>query len=260
VFGDASRAEFDRTGILKIEGAFGDGDAALMRDVLWTELRDRYGIDRAAPETWDRHLPTGLKATKKSRVFDPICAPTVVEALDALLGDGHWDRPKQYGNVLVTMPNATSWRVPHHLWHSDFESAAPTAELFAVKLWALFDDVAPGGGGTPQIAGSHRLFARYLAGTDERRYKRTKFGFLDSHPWLRELATDDGDPQRNARFMAETDVDGIPARVVELTGRAGDVFITHGWVFHSIAVNATDHPRLMRSVAVRRHPHASLTS
>ena len=66
----------------------------------------------------------------------------------------------------------------------------------------------------------------------------------------------DGDVRRGVaeavvRFLTETDVDGLPARVVELTGVPGDVFITHAWVFHSIAANARQTPRMMRSGAIR---------
>ncbi|TDD56367.1 hypothetical protein E1263_25345 [Kribbella antibiotica] len=47
--------------------------------------------------------------------------------------------------------------------------------------------------------------------------------------------------------LREADVDGIPVRVIELTGRAGDVYITHPWVLHSIAPNTRETPRMMRS-------------
>jgi hypothetical protein len=39
--------------------------------------------------------------------------------------------------------------------------------------------------------------------------------------------------------------------VVELTGAPGDLFVTHPWVFHSIAGNAGTEPRFMRSFAIR---------
>ena len=38
------------------------------------------------------------------------------------------------------------------------------------------------------------------------------------------------------------EVDGVCLRVVECTGRAGDVYVTHPWVFHSIASNASTRP------------------
>ena len=140
--------------------------------------------------------------------------------------------------------------MPHRIWHPDFPPTLPAGRVTVVKLWALFDDVDPGGGGTPQLAGSHLAFARYLARTGEPDYKRAKLGFLDSDPWLKTLTRDDGAPDRNACLMDGTDVDGVRLRVVECTGRAGDVYVTHPWVFHSIASNASTRPRLMRSVAI----------
>jgi hypothetical protein len=251
VLSDAQAQVFDRSGIVKLDQAFDPDSATAMRDVVWAELRRRHGIERADPATWDRHLPTGLRTSKRSRVFEPILSVAVCAALDRLLGESRWLSPKHFGNVLVTMPNSTEYRVPHRIWHSDFPPTLPTDRLSVVKLWALFDEVAPGGAGTPQLSGSHRLFAQYVAATRETDYKRAKFGFLRSHPWLRALTVDDGDPRRNAIFMDEGIViDGVEVRVVECTGSAGDVFITHPWVFHSIADNATERPRFMRSAAI----------
>ena len=65
--------------------------------------------------------------------------------------------------------------------------------------------------------------------------------------------TDDADPDRAARFMgSEHDADGIGVRVVELTGRPGDVVITHPWTLHHAAPNRASYPRLMRSKAIHR--------
>ena len=182
-----------------------------------------------------------------------MCGAVVAEVLDLLFGAGQWRRPKHYGNVLVTMPTTGVWRVPHKVWHPDFEPTLPPDRLTVVKLWALFDDVDAAGGGTPHLAGSHLAFSRYLARTGESDYKRAKFGFLNSHPWLQALTRDDGDPDRNERFMVTgTDIDGVKLRVVECTGKSGDVYLTHPWVFHSIAGNASHRPRLMRSFAIAR--------
>jgi hypothetical protein len=249
------QSQFDATGICKIERAFSADEAALMRDVVWREMHRRYAIERESRSTWNNHPPTGLKTTKKSRVFAPILGPALRSALDDLFGAEQWTRPKHYGQVLVTMPNAREWRVPSRLWHADFQYHAPFAPLFAIKCWILFDDVDPGGAGTPQLAGSHRLTARYISdlAPDEREYKRVRDGFLRSHPWLQALSTDDDDPDRNARFMHnDADIEGLPARVVECTGWAGDIYVTHPWVMHSIAANAGTRPRLMRSMAIYR--------
>ena len=168
-----------------------------MRDVVWAELAQRHDMDRDVPSTWTTLEPTGLKTSKQHRAFAPICGPRLTAALDDLFGADRWVPPKQFGNVLVTLPNATSWRVPAKVWHSDFPPTLPRDELRAVKVWALLDDIDAGGGGTPQLAGSHRAFAQYLERTGDVDYKRAKFGFLDSHGWLQLLTHDDGTEHRN---------------------------------------------------------------
>ena len=249
------RAEFDRNGILKIEGVFSAAEAARMQEAIWGELRQRHGILRDDPATWSRHPPTGLKSSKRHRSFAPVFGPGLGGALDDLFGAEGWIQPKHAGQVLVTMPGATEWRVPHHLWHVDFQYTLPPERLVIVKCWALVDDLEPGGGATPQIAGSHRLVANFVAGRTgaELDFRRTRMAFMRSQPWLKALATDDDDPDRNERFMTETDVDGVPVRVVELTGAAGTVYITHPWVLHSLAPNTRKTPRLMRSFPIRQN-------
>ena len=256
------RAEFERTGIIKLEAVFSAAEAARMRDVVWGELRRRHEIERDDPTTWNRHPPHGLKSSKKHHAFAPIFGATMRAALDGLFGVDGWVMPKHYGQVLVTMPNAATWRVPHRLWHADFQYHANPDDLFAVKYWALFTDMEPGGGATPQLAGSHRATARFLEGRegDQREYKRVRDGFLRSHDWLRALMQNDDDAGRNERFMNDGfDLDGLPLRVMECTGRAGDVYLTHPWVMHSIAVNARTEPRFMRSHAVYAARSASST-
>ncbi len=251
-------AEFERDGIVRLPAAFGADAAANMREVIWRELATRHSIERDRPETWPQGAAWSLKNSKRSRVFDSILSPAVVDALDALFGAGRWQSPKNWGNVLVTFPDAEEWTVPHRIWHSDFPPTLRPDQVDVVKVWAVCSGIQPGGGGTPQLAGSHRLFARWLAANPQTDYKRAKLGFLQSHPWLRSLSknTDELDAAaRISMFTNESDVDGLPARVVETTGEPGDVWITHPWVFHSIAVNADVVPRMQRSAAIwRRAP------
>ena len=230
---------FERDGIVKVPAAFSADDAARMRDVLWSELAARHGMQRDDPSTWTNLRPTGLKTTKTDRSADAILGPRLRSALDELLGE--WTEPPHQGQVLVTMPTGEPWSVPHRMWHTDLGFDLPTDELVAVKIWALLGDLEPGGGGTPQVAGSHRVIARYLTTTDERDFKTIRDRVLRSDPWFRNLTS------AGERSVEPGDVDGLPVRVVELTGRAGDVYLTHPWILHSIAPNASDSPRMMRS-------------
>ena len=77
---------------------------------------------------------------------------------------------------------------------------------------------------------------------------------MDHDPWLRALSrADDPDPDRNDRFMAaDHDADGIRVRVVELTGRPGEVVITHPWVLHHAAPSVGTYPRMMRGRNLQR--------
>ena len=233
---------FERDGIVKVPAAFSADDAARMRDVLWSELRDRHGMDRDDRSTWTTLRPTGLKTTKRHPVANAILGPRLRSVLDDLHGE--WKQPPHQGQVLVTMPTGEAWAVPRRQWHTDFGFDQPADELAAVKIWALLDDLEPGGGGTPQVAGSPRVIARYLSTTDEREFTAIRDQVLRSDPWFRSL-TSAG--ERPVDPMVEADLDGLPVRVVELTGRAGDVYVTHPWILHSIAPNASDTPRMMRS-------------
>jgi hypothetical protein len=46
-------------------------------------------------------------------------------------------------------------------------------------------------------------------------------------------------------------VEGVPVRVAELAGEAGDVVIGHPWLLHCGAPNCGPAPRLMRVQRVR---------
>ena len=252
---EAWRVEFDRTGIAKIPGAFGRAEAMRMQAVVWRELGRRYGIERDDPSTWNRHPPTGLISSKKSAAFAPICGPVVAAMLTELLGN--WRPPKHFGNVLVTMPDAAS---------GECLTASGTPTSSPPWWWPIRCQSSRCGlsamTSRPVVVARHswsvrtRCSRRYVERTGERDYKRAKFGFLASHPWLADLSRDAAEPARTERCLSGTEIDGIDVRVVECTGCAGDVYITHPWVFHSIAPNATDRPRLMRSVAVWGAPLA----
>jgi hypothetical protein len=255
---DRQRAEFDDLGFVRIPDAFSADDAAAMRTVAWRELGHRYGIREDDRATWTTEQPTGLKHTKRHRAFDAIDSGALTAAFDALIGTGEWVRPRTWGQVMVTFPNRSRpWVVPHGVWHVDFRyDAIVSGPLFGLKVFAFFGDVAPRGGGTLVIARSHRLVSRFVKDQPDgirTDFRRSRLRFMEHHPWLRALATPTYDAGRTVRFMDQDgDVDGIAARVVELTGTAGDVVITHPWTVHHVAFNSGSYPRLMRGQSIYR--------
>ena len=160
--------------------------------------------------------------------------------------------------VTFPFPNPDqAWVLPHHLWHVDFHYAIPTSgPPFGLKEFALFGDIGPRGGGTLLISRSHRMVAEFLLEQPEalrRDFRRTRLRFMGRHPWLAELARPGTEPSRTRRFMDhDTDVNRITARVVELTGQAGDVALSHPWVVHHVAPNTSERPRFMRAQSLCR--------
>jgi ectoine hydroxylase-related dioxygenase (phytanoyl-CoA dioxygenase family) len=123
-----------------------------------------------------------------------------------------------------------------------------SAEPRPVQYFAFLDSVRPRGGGTLALAGSHRLVAPYLGEGEAFRMGRVRTS-LAVHPWLRALWTpdDSSDPDdRIRRYLGEeTVVDGVPLRVLELTGEPGDVVVMHCDTFHAVAPNRSGRPRWM---------------
>jgi ectoine hydroxylase-related dioxygenase (phytanoyl-CoA dioxygenase family) len=69
---------------------------------------------------------------------------------------------------------------------------------------------------------------------------------LASHPWLRGLWKPGDGGDRIQRYMNDgTIIDGVPLRVVELTGEPGDVILMHSDCFHAVAPNRLTEPRMM---------------
>jgi hypothetical protein len=110
----------------------------------------------------------------------------------------------------------------------------------------------PRGGGTLILSGSPRLLASQERGipADQRRGldTRARERFYRLHPWLMALTGQAPSPaDRISAFMdGETIVEGVPLRVVELTGQPGDMVFCHPAMVHCRAPNRGTHPRFMR--------------
>lgn len=250
--------EFDERGIVRLHDVFSNEDASRMRTVVWSELEHRYGALEHDPSTWTPGSAHGMKTSRKSPAFAPIGAPALFDAIDELLGAGSWKPPAHWGQVMVTFPEPhEQWVVPSKQWHADWAFTSEAELLFGLKVFAFFGDVAPQGGGTLVVTGSHRIVERFVPMTSvELRsdYRACRQQLMQHDPWLRALArADDPDPDRNERFMAaDHDADGVPVRVVELTGHPGEVVIAHPWILHHAASNVTSYPRMMRGRNLQR--------
>jgi hypothetical protein len=215
--------EFDGSGLIRLTGAVRDHDVTGMRDRIWDFLAER-GIDRDDPATWPAGKPPKLQALHRSGVFAPMASAPVCAALDALLGT--WQTPKVWGLPLVTFPEPGEWAVPRTGWHVDAWGARPGVTVFVFPA-----PVAPKGGGTLVLAGSHPIVARELAAGAKP--ADIKASLAERDRWLRDVWSGG---YRSAE--GETELDGHRIRLVELTGAAGDAILMHPATLHAPAPNA----------------------
>ena len=252
---------FERTGIVKLTGVFSDDCATAMREAVWRGWADTYGVRRDDPTTWGvvPRFKT-LKAVKRDPSFRAVLGDALRSIADRLLGPG-WSTSNGFGSLLTSFPNATEWHLPSNdgMWHSDYGYTTPMDPLPGLRVFAVFGDVPAGGGGTLLVEGSHRMVERFVRAHPDVAAGRARLARSSCHasnPWLHELTHGDAsDRGRVDRFMATTtDVDGIPARVIEACGQPGDVYVCHPWTIHCPPPNAHTQPRFLRSPTLGHRP------
>jgi hypothetical protein len=97
-----------------------------------------------------------------------------------------------------------------------------------VQAFVLIDDVRPQGGATLALAGSHKL--HYV----ERG--------ANAHDVLRRNSEFNSAPEK---FLKPQNVHGTQVQIIEMSGRAGDVYLMDLRVLHSPSVNSRDGLRMM---------------
>jgi hypothetical protein len=130
--------------------------------------------------------------------------------------------PAQEGTqLLLSPPHQGAWTLERLNWHVDV-TARPPDRLPGVQAFMLIDDVAPQGGGTLVLAGSHKAHARPGAPAS-----------------LREALKQIAPPALKTRLEA------LGVSIVEMSGQAGDVYLMDMRLLHTPSINATKHLRMM---------------
>jgi hypothetical protein len=219
---------FRTHGYLHLEGFHPKPRVAPLRQKLRDELKRLAGAKGGLGAV--QRLPLFQQIGKLSALVN---LPGLHEALvtpallDFIAKLGHRAPPSAAAGhpgtqLLLSPPQQGEWTLQGLNWHVDL-AARPQDPLPGVQAFFLIDDVAPHGGATLALAGSHRIDTRRPAS--------------DSQPALRELLKDPLDLERRLgeRGLA----------IVEMCGRAGDVFLMDMRVLHTPSVNATKQPRMM---------------
>jgi ectoine hydroxylase-related dioxygenase (phytanoyl-CoA dioxygenase family) len=254
-------AEFRRRGVLRLEGLLPVDAVRRAREAVLRQLERlgfwRDGAWRLDAASRPRFPDKGFKArqigNKHPEVEALLETPALLAVVDALLDGRPFDRAiHKRPQVLVTLPNADAWSVPTG-WHVD-AARLPSGESPGVQLFGFLDTVAPRGGGTLVVAGSHRLLNDgHARSTSEIRR------CLQREPVFRDLYAEGPDAAAaRTRRLGETGVAGdVELQVVELTGAPGDAWLVDLRTLHAVAPNAVARPRMM---VTHRFVRADLTA
>lgn len=245
MFTTAERETFAAHGLIKRENFLPAEKVANARTVIFQHLAQvglwhngGWMLDKAQPTT---DLTAGMALVKPLDNHPALLALVSAEAPAAAsaLVDGRPVFPmSRHPGMLFTLPNATTWTVPHQHWHLDMPRLADGG-VPGVQIFAFLETVEPGGGGTLAVTGSHRLGnsgVRINSG-DLRKQLRQE-------PYFAALMS--AQPDDRLHFLHEIGhVGDVELQVVEMTGTAGDVYFMDLRVFHTIAPNARPLPRIM---------------
>jgi hypothetical protein len=244
----SQRQAFERDGVLRFEGLLSpervlQAREAVLRPLEQLGLRQdgRWRLEALPRPTWPESGPKTAHAIghKHPELRSLAADPSFRAIVDELLEGAALDRALG-PQVLFTLPNADAWTAPYG-WHVDLPRLA-SGRLPGVQLFTFLEPVAPCGGGTVVILGSHRLLngGRHIRSKDVKR-------LLCSEPFFRELYAD---PKGTASDPAEllgrrARINGVELSLIELTGAPGDAWLIDLRAVHAGAPNVSDRPRLM---------------
>jgi hypothetical protein len=232
----SQRIEFEERGVLRVERLVPASVTRPARDAVWSEL-ERLKL-RAGGKWHLRQLegvPTFQITGRIAQRLQPLPAcdaliPPALRALVDALAGTKLAAAQAHPSMLITPPQKHAWSVPHAGWHVDVR--AVDARLPGIQVFVLVDDVAPRGGATIALAGSHRLLGS--VGARQRALRES------AH--FRKLFEDHGGDR--GELLQVRELEGIPLQVVEMHGRAGDVYLMDMRILHAPSTNSAARPRM----------------
>ncbi|MGE0173761.1 MAG: hypothetical protein AB7T49_13270 [Oligoflexales bacterium] len=160
------RAAFAETGVLCLKRAIPKNKTDPAKEYIYEELKRLHLREGGKWQTkkFAGISPFQVAGSIAQRLqhhtcFDEVIPEELVSFLNSLAGLKL--RPAQARpQILVTPPQKEEWAVPEIGWHVDLVAPSGNA-IPGIQIFVLLDNVAPRGGGTMAIIGSHRH--RYVA-------------------------------------------------------------------------------------------------
>ena len=252
---DEHRSTLSKWGIVKLERCVPEATATSAAQQI-TQFARKHKL--YTEDTWQKSASrfsstkpfrAELNALSRCSSFPNFISTDLIKLAEELIGEPA--TPMSPGQqILFTLPGAATWAIPHDVWHIDYprdgEQQSPGLQMFT-----FLEDVSAKGGGTLVVGGSHHLFNTSGRLSSKELKKR-----LQNIPYFKSLF----DPNRAPiTDLAETSrrEGGIDLRIMELTGRPGDVYFMDLRTLHTPAPNASNMARLMLTCRLPRSAIAS---
>ena len=246
MFTASEKEKFAVHGLIKRHNFLSPEKLANARQVIFQQLAQE-GLWR--DEGWSlEQYPASTELTAGMALVKPLnhhpalldlVSDEVAAAASALVNARPLFPMSSHPGLLFTLPNATTWTLPHQNWHVDLPRL-PAGDIPGVQIFACLERVEAGGGGTLAVTGSHRLLNQKgvrRSSTDLRKQ-------LKQERYFAELMADKT-PDRLRFLRTAGQVGNVALQVVEMTGEAGDVYFMDLRVLHNVAPNSRPIPRLM---------------
>ena len=242
---------------MHVPGVIPNATIETMAERLWAALARQHAVVRDRPETWTKERPGQFRDLRRSGAFAGMLSADLAALLDGVLGEGAWVRPAHCGQPLVTFPTEQSaWTVPGAAWHLDItpgQVLEPWPDY--VRIFTFLAPLAPGGGGTAYVSGSHRVVMQLMSELRSRVRSATITEALKREsPWIAALCSPGDDDRRTSILQTGATVRGADLSVGEMIGQPGDVVLMHPATLHAPAPNGASMPRLMLAESIYAKP------
>lgn len=213
------KADFHNQGFLVLRGALKEQVVKSVKAHVLQELkRQRIWSGGRTLSSRMKGLPPFQQITTLGQSIhhpalkDKLLSQSLVSEIQELAGARLI--PEQDARLLLSLPRQGEWTLEGLNWHRDI-SQSKVRQLPGVQAFILIDDVSPNGGATLALSGSHQI----------RSYRSLS-------------------PAANRAVR----VDGKRLSILEMSGRAGDVYLMDMRLIHTPSVNATKNVRMMATI------------
>ncbi|WP_373998640.1 phytanoyl-CoA dioxygenase family protein [Bdellovibrio bacteriovorus] len=234
---------FQESGILHLKKALRPNDVSIVQQAILSELeRLKLKVGSKLSSSKINDLPlfqqTGRlgQMVKVESQLTPLFRHDVIVAAVRSLVSNNCPALSIHPQLLLSFPHKAEWSLAKLNWHLDI--TVPKQNVLAgVQAFVLIDDVQTRGGATLAIAGSHQL--HYLPQAQGGNAHK----LLRDDPLFTQLYS--GDSVDAEKLAKPHNIHGVDVSVIEMAGKAGDVFFMDMRVLHAPSVNATKKIRMM---------------